>query len=247
MDKKVFRLFFQLIAFLAVGVSLTACNEDKTSPEDNPLGYGEIHRELAVGETFTLSMGNYTSEDDYVGTLADTQDGKQVFTAVHVGESKLVTPNHQDSYLMIVSANVDPFDGLTTPWGESFDNMLETLGLKEDSEGVNADAQTIETIAGGMRTTYHFSNNKLEQVAVDFTLSKLSQGSMTGEEILLIYLEESFNFTNTQGIYGKYFNQYTFEKATTWIEISEIPEGTEGKEGYDHVANFYDAKKFPIE
>ena len=32
MDKKVFRLFFQLIAFLAVGVSLTACNEDKTSP-----------------------------------------------------------------------------------------------------------------------------------------------------------------------------------------------------------------------
>ena len=233
--KKVLKSFFQTVAFLAIGVTFSACEQDKTTPDKWSFGNGEIRREVAVGGTYKFIISDYTCNDPYVGVLSPADGVNQTFTALHVGKCVLTTPNHKDSYGITVTGTVDPFNGVSTAWGTTFSGMLKSLSLTEESEGVDKAAQTITVASGSEIHTYIFKNNQLTQASVDFDLDRI------GETMILTYLTENFNFENTQGIYGKYFNQSTFAKATTWIEITRTEDVDR-----DHVANLYDAKKVPM-
>lgn len=249
MKKYIMKSLFQGMAFMALGLSFASCNDAHEFPREDFPRDGEIRRSLTIGQTMTFEIGDYTSNDTYIGEVSPADGTPQVFTPFHTGSCIVSSPNHDMAvYRIVVSGTVAPFDGIDLAWGTTFDEMLEKKGINENTDGVDKANGTItETGADKPQYVYHFTNGVLDNVTANFLLDDIAAAPLDGEQVLLTYLTENFNFTQgAEGYYGTYFNQVTLEKATTVINIKDyVPEANDNEEtatNYDLTANFYNAK-----
>lgn len=238
------RRIFQAVALCSV-VAFTSCSDDK-DPEAPRVQ--DIVREVSMDQTVTFTIGGYTCDNAYVGKIETAEDGTQVFVPLHTGSCMVTTPNHNVAqYRLNVVGTIDVFPALNITWGSKYEDMLKTLGVKEE------DAADRDKVLGNANKTIYVSAFKekfavekevtvdgliekreytfngytynfnaaglLESVEVLFSLDDLKTESASGAENLETYMTQ--NYLASSEIEGQWFNALTIGQATTIADVNE--------------------------